>query len=383
MTRILIAPRWARSHVVTNLALAQELVCRGHEVYMYALASDVKFIADAGYRPLEMPVTDLLPGFYNCVTPEEFRDINTEFARRIVRDLLGRFRELDIELVVSGIYSIGAALAAEKAGLPWASLGTAPFELSDEIAGHGTGLVPVHQLRRELELPERPGTAIEQGRSPLLHLMRWTKEFDVTPPVAQARHIGPMVLGDDAPAPDWLDRVGRDRPLVLVAGTTVPFESATADLMRLLETSARALHALGVDGIVTPATANIPELEPPGPNVRVMKFLPHDLVIGRASLVISHGGWGTVCRALANGKPMINIPLFFDQPFNAQLCEKGGFGVAMDVASLEIDRLADTVRRLLSAGSRERERTEAYAAALRDRPSPARLAADQLLALAR
>ena len=52
-------------------------------------------------------------------------------------------------------------------------------------------------------------------------------------------------------------------------------------------------------------------------NVHVVESVPHGAVLPHVDLVITHGGHGTVIRALAGGVPVMVVPISRDQPDNA------------------------------------------------------------------
>jgi UDP:flavonoid glycosyltransferase YjiC (YdhE family) len=64
-------------------------------------------------------------------------------------------------------------------------------------------------------------------------------------------------------------------------------------------------------------------------NTRVEQWVPQDAVLGRAALVVCHGGSGTTFGALAAGVPVVICPLFADQPRNARAVEAAGAGVVL------------------------------------------------------
>jgi MGT family glycosyltransferase len=86
-------------------------------------------------------------------------------------------------------------------------------------------------------------------------------------------------------------------------------------------------------------------------------FLPQPAILPMVDLVITHGGNNTVTEAFHHGKPMIVLPLFWDQVDNAQRVDETGFG-----------------RRLSTYGFEPRELTDAIDGLLHDRALAARLA---------
>ena len=109
--------------------------------------------------------------------------------------------------------------------------------------------------------------------------------------------------------------------------------------------------------------------------------VPQTNVIPRCDLVITHGGNNTTTEAFHFGKPMIVLPLFWDQYDNAQRVRELGLGVRLDTYAFEDDELRRAVDRLV--GDQDvRSRAEGLGAAIRSADGTAR-AADLIEAAAR
>ncbi|WP_344927599.1 nucleotide disphospho-sugar-binding domain-containing protein [Streptosporangium carneum] len=77
------------------------------------------------------------------------------------------------------------------------------------------------------------------------------------------------------------------------------------------------------------------------------EFLPQTKVLPLVDLVITHGGNNTVTEALHFGKPMILLPLFWDQYDNAQRVAELGYGVRLATYSFTDEELTGALERLL------------------------------------
>jgi len=77
------------------------------------------------------------------------------------------------------------------------------------------------------------------------------------------------------------------------------------------------------------------------------EFVPQTSVIPLCDVVISHGGNNTTTECLHFGKPMIVLPLFWDQYDNAQRVHELGLGVRLDTYGFTDAQLHAALDRLL------------------------------------
>ena len=108
-------------------------------------------------------------------------------------------------------------------------------------------------------------------------------------------------------------------------------------------------------------------------NVELVRSAPHNLVMREAALVVTHGGHGTVARAMASQLPMLVLPHGRDQDGNAARIAAHGAGLALPptAATDEITRAlatllsdpayADNARRLGAAVQREMAESDVVA----------------------
>ncbi|MEZ5115407.1 MAG: glycosyltransferase [Candidatus Nanopelagicales bacterium] len=118
--------------------------------------------------------------------------------------------------------------------------------------------------------------------------------------------------------------------------------SADVDLMkRLVDVLGRTPHRYVVSKGPQHAEYELAD------NMVGAEFLPQTRVIPEVDLVITHGGNNTTTEALHFGKPMILLPLFWDQYDNAQRIDELGLGVRLPTYMFTDEQMTDALDRLL------------------------------------
>lgn len=83
------------------------------------------------------------------------------------------------------------------------------------------------------------------------------------------------------------------------------------------------------------------------PGVFVQQWVDQTEVIQRVGAVVCHGGAGTILAALSCGVPMIIVPLFADQPYNAERVAANRAGVVVSPGPGLSERVASALQEVL------------------------------------
>jgi MGT family glycosyltransferase len=87
--------------------------------------------------------------------------------------------------------------------------------------------------------------------------------------------------------------------------------------------------------------------EPIPDNVLLVDFAPQIELLKRASLCITHAGLNTVLESLANGVPLVALPVTNDQPGVAVRIRTKGVGDFLTASELSAERLKDLIQSVL------------------------------------
>jgi MGT family glycosyltransferase len=253
-------------------------------------------------------------------------------ARAMLPGLTRAARAWSADLIIRESLEFAGCTAAEALGLPHASVAAAADSALDrrrDLAG------PLAGLRRQAGLPADPDGDMAFR---YLHLCFTPPRFDGPgarfPPTARffAHHSTPAPHPDPPPWPDHLAA----HPTVLVSMGTVFHRTPGLHetiLAALRDEPVNLLIALGFDQ--DPA-----RLGPLPAHVQVQPTLPQVTLLPRSAALVSHGGFNSVKEALAQGVPLVLLPIAGDQPYSAARCQALGVGRVIGPA----DRTAPAIR---------------------------------------
>jgi MGT family glycosyltransferase len=182
--------------------------------------------------------------------------------------------------------------------------------------------------------------------SPHLNLSIYPDAADYlrTEPLAPTWHgLGSSVRDTEEPwsVPGTLfDEEGDGSLVYLSLGS---LGSADVDLMRrLVDVLGRTPHRY-----IVSKGPRADEFELPD-NMWGEARVPQTSIIPEVDLVITHGGNNTITESLHFGKPMVVLPLFWDQYDNAQRMHELGYGLRLATYDFADDELIDAVDGLLA-----------------------------------
>jgi UDP:flavonoid glycosyltransferase YjiC (YdhE family) len=346
--RILFATTRGAGHVGPLTPFAHACIAAGHEVLVAAAPSLEPHVRRAGlpFAAVAEPDEATMGAVWERVraaAPDDagrivFNEVFAgEFARSALPEMLKLAQRWRPDMIVRETCEFASVLVAETVGVPdvhvacfLAVLGDTDWDLYE----------PIGRLRREFGLaPLRRDRSAE----PYLTLAPRSLEHPGFPQVLGTRRFRAPVTRP-RPLPDWWN--GSQQPLVYVSfGSSAAGNGFFPDVYRgavdaLADLPVRVLLTVGTE--VDPA-----DLGPVPANVHVEPWVPQGAVMSHAAVMVGHGGSGSTLAAMAAGMPLAVVPLFADQPDNAQRVAELGAGLRLDGVS----GLGEAVSELLAVPS--------------------------------
>lgn len=375
----------AIGHLNPMVALALELKRRGHGVVVFTEADGASLLAGVPLEVITIGANAFPPGAvkeaYATLSQLSGREglrFSVAYFRREQAMLLAELPEavraaaIDV-LVVDQLCPAGGTVA-EKLGLPFVTICNAlPVNREPAVPPYFTGWLPSpwpwarwrNQLGNALldrlsaplwsDLQEgrarlglRPHRRREEAASPLLQLAQLPRAFDFPRErlAPQFHYVGRLadpsgrepLLREAVPFP-WERLDGR--PLIHASLGTL--QNGRPEIFEQIAAACAPLACQLVISLGNPQSA---PLQLPGDPV-VVAYAPHQPLIERATLVISHAGLNTTLTALGCGVPVLAIPITNEQPGIAARLAFCGAGQVLPLKRLAIEPLRAMVREML------------------------------------
>ncbi|MCB8788983.1 glycosyltransferase [Planktothrix agardhii] len=210
----------------------------------------------------------------------------------------------------------------------------------------------VQQQRREWNLS--PYKTLEDNFSKLAQICQLPAEYDFprtnladcfhyTGPLQDPSGLEPISFTDTEFPFEKLT----NKPLIYASLGTLQNRN-----LEVFETIACACEGLDAQLVISLGNPNYSgaDLQLTGSPL-VVNYAPHQQLIEKANLIITHAGMNTVLGALASGKPILAIPITNEQPGIAARLARTGAGEALGLKQLTIYKLQELIKRVLTEKS--------------------------------
>jgi MGT family glycosyltransferase len=367
-----------------ELAVASRLVERGHDVRVLAdptvesdaRAAGASFVPyrEAPHRTTRTAESDIIQDWGATTPLGAFARARERHAFRpaglFAKETLAACAAHGSDAVVVDAMLFGGLVGAEASRLPWAALipmtsflpaeGRPPAALGLQPGSGAWGrlrdrsllafgdrilwrscLDLLNRARAEVEL-EPVAHPLDQIRRASRVLVMTSPHFDFDAPTRSGNieYTGPE-LAD----PAWATGIPPTRggaPLVVV-GLSTTYQRHERLLQRVID----ALAPLSANVVVTLGPSLDSTMFHAPPSVTLVGHASHEALFAEARLVVTHGGHGTVIRALAAGVPLVVLPLGRDQADNAARVVHAGAGVRLSSRS-SVGALRRVIERALN-----------------------------------
>ena len=337
--KVMVAVVPVAGHVGPISGLVAELVSRGHQVRVYTGSRYHQRFADLGAtvvpwsaaqdfdqndigatfrlakRPGLLTVLAVILQAFIGPSPGQVRDLSEELGRE------------PADVLVADTMSLGGALTGEVRRMPWALLNVVPFNPGADAPPPTFRVKPAlgalgRQRDRVLWLAYRAMSA------PFNRAYNRARAAIGLP--RDRRPYGSVLISDwlvlatacpslDVPGlPDQLHFVGRLEPAGAVLRSAASAEMSSRPLVvvtqgiqdvkpaHLIQPALSGLARLEVDVIATsgrPGRTDV-GIAPPA-NAQIVDLIDFGLVLSKAAVFVTNGGWGGVLASLAAGVPLV------------------------------------------------------------------------------
>jgi zeaxanthin glucosyltransferase len=368
-------------HLYPMSALASCLKSRGHRVTFFQFADAKDFLMDAGMDCVVFG-RDKFPSGYTKQAIDALGKMKGAKGFRYTIELLcneietqlnelpDAVREEGIDALVIDQFLIGGSTVAEHLRLPYvhvanALMGNMEVDVPPLNFGWGNENGPVagvrnrlgHAVVRRIFIPVRKRVNAQRsvwGLAPYREFMN--ERFGSAPQISQElksfefpRHQLPPTFYFVGPLHDGVSRTKVEFPWERLDGRPLVYAS-----MGTLQTGLDWIFRAIVEGcadlnlqLILSTGGGDPKPFELSANAIVVRYAPQLELLQRASLCITHAGLNTVLESLAQGVPMVAIPITNDQPAVAARIAWTGTGKVIPLKKLTSEWLRTVVQEVI------------------------------------
>lgn len=380
MTHFAVVAPPLPGHYNPLLVLARTLGARGHRVTFFHMADAARLVAGKGAEFAAVGAQDYPAGALDAYVQRLaaptglFGLLGTLKATAaqtdmLCRDLPGAFRAQGVDAVIADQTEAAGTLVARHLGLPVVSTATAlllnreigvpppfvpwPYDASEQgefwnKGGYQITDLLMKPMRRVLE---KHGAAFaldpfaDGGFSPTLTVAQMPKGLDFPRRELPASfHYGsPWRDAASAPKADAPLPEAEGKPLVFCSLGTL--QGARGDLFVKVADAARAVGArllIAHGGLLSAG-----EVARLSASAEVRAFVPQQEVLKRCRAAVLHCGMNTVLDALAEGVPLVAMPIAFEQPATASRLAYAGVAEVVPAGRASRRRLTRALEAVL------------------------------------
>ncbi len=345
MSRFLFVTLPLAGHVNPPAAVARVLAEHGHEVAWSGSEARLRpwIGPDAAVYPTGMRLFRGQPDTGFTAVKSLWEGFIVPFTRFTLPSVEKAVRDYQPDVVVTDQHALAGALAAQRSGLPWATVCTSTIELGEPFRE----LPKVDAWIREHVARLSAGAGLPDSFDPLFspHLViAFTSAFflgDRSFPDHYAL-VGPALSARPTAVTFPWDRLDPARRHVLVTVGTMADDVAMDFYARAVEALRPLGHSVQAIVIAPASLPGTPEHILLLPRVPQLELMPH------LDAVVCHAGLNTVSEALSSGVPLVVAPHTRDQPINGAEVVRTGSGVRLHFHRARPDQIRAAVLTVLT-----------------------------------
>ena len=389
MTRFGIFCPSAVGHLNPMCAIALELQRRGHIVILFGVPDALDKVSGLNLATVEIGKFDYPKGSVDSayrtlgkLTGKPGLKFTIDFFKRetqmFFREAPQAIRQANIDLLIIDQISSSIATVADYLGLPFVTVcnamlinrepgvppysthwaySTTPWARLRNRLGNALIDLLIRDLRqvfveqrRDWNLP--PYQRREDAYSPLAQVCQLPEAFDF-PREHLPAHFHYIGRFQDPSGTEPITFENINFPFERLTGQPLIYASlGTLQNQRpeIFECIAKSCLSLDVQLVISLGNPQAPPIDLPGDPI-VVPFAPHQKLIERSKVVVTHAGMNTVLTALGCGVPLVAIPITNEQPGIASRLARTKAGKMLQLSKLSETTLRTAISEVLSESS--------------------------------